>query len=54
MGDLTAGSRVVGLHGGVADLAQAQSLGSRLMLGDAAVQALDQFDVQVSPFVRPP
>ena len=30
VGDLAPGSRVVGLHGGVADLVKAQGLGSRL------------------------
>ena len=48
--DLAAGRLVVGLDGGVADLAQPQGLGGRLMLGDAAVQALDQLDVQISHF----
>ena len=42
VGDLTTGGSVVGLHGDVADLLQAQSLGSRLVLGDATIQALDQ------------
>ncbi len=42
MGDLAAGSLVVGLHGGVADLAQTQSLCRRLVFGNPAVQALDQ------------
>ena len=54
VGDLAAGSRVVGLHGGIADLTEAQGLGGRLMLGDAAVQALDQLDVQISHGERPP
>ena len=30
-----------------ADLAQAQGLGGRLVLGNAAVQALDQLNVQI-------
>ena len=45
VGDLAPGSLVVGLHGGVADLAQAQGLGGGLMLGQTAVQALDELDV---------
>ena len=39
-GNLAAGSSVVGLHGHIADVTQAQSLGSGLVLGQTAVQAL--------------
>ena len=41
MGNLAAGSLVIGLYGGVADVAQPQSLGGGLMLGDTAVQVID-------------
>ena len=54
MGDLAPGGLVVRLYGAVADLAEAQSLGGRLVLGDAAVQALDQLNVQIRHFFRPP
>ena len=49
MGDLAPGGSVVGLHGGVADLAQAEGCCGGLVLSDPAVEALNVLNVQISP-----